>query len=151
MAHLKQVRHMIGNAFALAEALTQTTEPHNPQSNNVDRAVAAAGLAKDIEVMIADQLGKSNRQIKKSNYLMSQRKVSEQKKDSFGQTKLDVAVIAAAKAVKKLKPISLLPLVKQDERNQKATPRKELTSRAKWMVEDTIGSSFYDQMHKVKT
>jgi len=150
LAHLKQARHTTGNASALAEAHTQTTQPHNPQSDNANRAVAAAGPANEIELIIADQPGKSNRRMKQSNYLTSQRRLSEGQKDSFGQTKLDVAVIAAANAVKKLKPVSLLPLVKQDEGNQKAMPRKGPTPRAKLRTEDTIGSSFYDQMYKVK-
>jgi hypothetical protein len=113
----------------------------------VDRAAAAAGLAKEIEVMIADQLSKSNR---KSNYLMSRRKLPEVQNEIFGQTNLNAGIIAAANAVKKLKPVSLLPVVKRDEGYQRATPRKGPTSRAKLMAEYAIESDFYDQMHKVK-
>lgn len=146
---MKQKSGNLGNASALSEAYTQTIQPHHVQSENVDRSVAAAGLAKDIEVMIADQLEKSNRRFRESSVLSSQRRFLEEQKDSFGQTKLDVAVRAAANAVKKLKPVSLLPIVKHDEGSHKATPRKGPTPRAK-SAGDAIGNSFYDQMYKVR-
>jgi hypothetical protein len=147
LAQLQQGRFMTGYASALSEAYTQTIQPYEPPLDHVDRAAAAAGLAKEIEVMIADQLSKSNR---KSNYLMSRRKLPEVQNEIFGQTNLNAGIIAAANAVKKLKPVSLLPVVKRDEGYQRATPRKGPTSRAKLMAEYAIESDFYDQMHKVK-
>ncbi|KAG0628953.1 hypothetical protein M758_1G065500 [Ceratodon purpureus] len=143
-----QGRYVIGNASGLFEAYTQSIKPHGPFSDHVDRAAAAAGLAKEIEVMIADQLSKSNRRIRESNYMMPRRKVPEVKNGSFGQSNLDAGIISAENAVKKLKPVSLLPVVKRDEGNHRVTPRKGPRSRAKLMSHDAIVNDFYEQMHK---
>lgn len=150
LAHLKQGRYLAGNASAVSEAYTQTRQAHEPPSDHVDRAAAAARLAKEIEVMIADQLGKSNRRTRESKHLMSRRKLPEVQSESYGPTSLDVGIIAAANAVKKLKPVSLLPLVKRDDRDQRATPRKGPTSRAKRMAEIAIENDFYDQKVKIR-
>ena len=140
---------MTGNDSTLSEAYTQTIQPHEPPSDHVDRAAAAAGLAKEIEVMIADQLGKSNRRNRESNYLISRRKLPEVQNESYGHSNLDIGIIAAANAVEKLKPVSLLPLLKRDKGNKRAPPRKGSTSRPK-LDEDSIENDFYDQMRKVK-
>ncbi|XP_073388571.1 uncharacterized protein [Physcomitrium patens] len=132
-----QVVHTTDNATA--------TLRHKPQPDAIDRAAAAAGFAKEIESMIAVQLDKSSRRTIESNHLLSRQKLLEDQNDSYPQTKLDRVVLAAANAVNKCMPISLLLPIKQDELNQKPVPRKGPTPRAT-VISDANGASFYDQL-----
>lgn len=99
--------------------------------------------------MIAVQLDKSSRRTIESNHLLSRQKLLEDQNDSYPQTKLDRVVLAAANAVNKCMPISLLLPIKQDELNQKPVPRKGPTPRAT-VISDANGASFYDQLDQVK-
>jgi len=150
LAHFKPIKHTTGNAPTMFEAYTQTIQPNNPQLDNVEQTMATTRLSKENEVMIGDQLSKSNHRIKELKYTMSQQKNSKIQKDSFGQTKLDISVRAAANVVKKLKPISLLPLVKKEEEIQKTTLQKWATPQLKLTNKDINERSFYDHIYKVK-
>ena len=139
---------MTGNA---SEPRIQNIPVHGPPSNHVDRAAAAAELAKEIEEMMAGQVDKSNRRSRESSSLTNCRRIVRAvKNESFGQSKLDVGTKAAVNAVKELKPTSLqVPVAKRDIGNQRVTQRKGPRSKVKFVAEDAIGNGFYEQMYKV--
>lgn len=121
------------------------------QSENVDRAAAAAGLAKEIEVMITQGAPKRAGNMKSREIKPSPRRIfpQDEQGEPYRHTKLDRAVVAAVQAVNKLKTIHSVSNLPHDEGHPKPAPQKRRPQSAKDFHKDTAGDGFYDQMHQV--